>query len=36
MYFGRNEIRMEAEFPGGRVFAVKCDFDAVSLPSSLA
>ncbi|KAI8580626.1 hypothetical protein K450DRAFT_236526 [Umbelopsis ramanniana AG] len=34
MYFGRNEIRMEAEFPGGNVFAVKCDFDAVSLPTS--
>jgi len=28
MYFGRSEIRMEAEFPGGNVFAVKCDFDA--------
>ncbi|KAG2176262.1 hypothetical protein INT43_005496 [Umbelopsis isabellina] len=31
MYFGRNEIRMEAEFPGGNVFAVNCDFDALDI-----
>ncbi|KAH8555385.1 hypothetical protein BGW37DRAFT_134929 [Umbelopsis sp. PMI_123] len=36
MYFGKNEIRMEAEFPGGRIFTVKCDFDAVNLQTSQA
>jgi hypothetical protein len=36
MYFGRSEIRMEAEFPGGRVFAVKCDFDVVKIRNTLA
>lgn len=29
MYFGLTELRMEAEFPGGEVWSVNCDFDAV-------
>ncbi|OZJ04227.1 hypothetical protein BZG36_02962 [Bifiguratus adelaidae] len=29
MYFGLTEIRMEAEFPGGQVYSVTGDFDAI-------
>ncbi|RUS19399.1 LOW QUALITY PROTEIN: hypothetical protein BC937DRAFT_87552, partial [Endogone sp. FLAS-F59071] len=31
MYFGLTELRMEAEFPGGRVHAVDVDFDATDV-----
>lgn len=31
MYFGLTELRMEAEFPGGRVHAVDADFDATDV-----